>query len=117
MHSYQILTATLIWIVIITLFYRRIGFTKIKNCYLKWFTRQYWTDYNLVEALSWITKAVIIVPGLIFGIEIWQLYFLTLMTSLALIWASNRKLLPTLVAFNTLWVWLSLMVLIKHVPW
>ena len=117
MHSYQIFAASLIWIMIILMLYRHIGFTKIKRCYLRWFTRSYWTDYNIVEALSWITKAVIIVPGLIFGIEIWQLYFFTLMTSLALIWASEKKLLPTLVAFNTLWVWLSLMVLIKHLPW
>ena len=117
MELTQILTATVAWAVIIYIFYRRIGFDKIKNCYLKWFTRSYWTDYNVVEAMSWITKAIIIVPGLIFGVSIWQLYFFTLLTSLALIWASNRKLLPTLVAFNTLWVWLSLMVLVQHLPW
>jgi hypothetical protein len=54
------------------------------------------------------------VPGLIFGIQIWQLYFLTLLTSLTLIWASNKKLLPTLVAFNTLWAWISIMVIAQH---
>jgi hypothetical protein len=37
-----------------------------------------------------------------------------LATSLALIWASNKKLLPTLVGFNTLWAWISLMVLSSH---
>jgi hypothetical protein len=37
-----------------------------------------------------------------------------LATSLTLIWASNKKLLPTLVAFNTMWAWLSLMVLAQH---
>ena len=77
-------------------------------------TRQYWTDYNTVEFLSWFTKALIIVPGLIFKIQIWWLFFLTLATSLTLIWASNKKLLPTLVGFNTLWVWISCMVLAQH---
>lgn len=116
MNNLQVLLATVTWAVIIFFFYRNIGFAKIKNCYLKWFTKTYWTDYNIVEALSWITKAIIIVPGLIFGINVWQLYFFTLITSMALIWASNKKLLPTLVAFNTLWVWLSLMVLVQHLP-
>jgi hypothetical protein len=40
---------------------------------------------------------------------------LTLATSLTLIWASNKKLLPTLVAFNTMWAWLSLMVIAQKV--
>lgn len=79
-----------------------------------WFTRKYWTNYNIVEALSWATKAIIIVPGLIFGIQLWWLYFLTLCTSLALIWASNKKLLPTLVAFNSIWTWISVMVIVKN---
>jgi hypothetical protein len=80
-----------------------------------WLDKKYWTDYNVVEALSWFTKALIIVPGLIFGIQIWWLFFFTLATSLTLIWASNKKLLPTLVAFNTLWVWISCMVLIQNI--
>jgi hypothetical protein len=42
------------------------------------------------------------------------LFFLTLFTSLTLIWASNKKLLPTLVGFNTIWVWISCMVLSQH---
>jgi hypothetical protein len=87
---------------------------RIKDCYQQWFTRAYWTDYNTVEAVSWLAKAVIIVPGLIFGLQVWWLFFLTLATSLTLIWASNKKLLPTLVAFNTLWVWISCVVLAKH---
>jgi len=94
--------------------YYHCGFSEIKNCYRLWFTREYWTDYNIVEALSWLTKAIIIVPGLIFGVQIWWLFFFTLLTSLTLIWASNRKLLPTLVGFNSLWVWISCMVLAQH---
>jgi hypothetical protein len=79
-----------------------------------WFQPSYWTDYNLVEFLSWTAKAIIIVPGLIFGLSVWWLYWFTLATSLSLIWASNRKLLPTLVGFNTLWAWISCMVLAQH---
>tara|TARA_E500000178_G_C16595525_1_gene562315 strand:+ start:271 stop:519 length:249 start_codon:yes stop_codon:yes gene_type:complete len=79
-----------------------------------WFDRKYWTNYNLIEAIAWIAKAAIIIPGLIFGIEIWELYFISLFTSMLLIWASYKKLLPTLVAFNTLWIWLSMMVIVQH---
>lgn len=60
-------------------------------CYRMWFTRAYWTNYNVIEAASWIAKAVIIIPGLIFGIQLWQLYFVALGTSMTLIWASNTK--------------------------
>ena len=110
----QILFACLAWIVLIGLVYRHITFTKIKECYGMWFTKEYWTDYNTVEFLSWFAKATIIVPGLIFGVSLWWLYFFTLATSLTLIWASEKKLLPTLVGFNTIWVWISCMVLAQH---
>jgi hypothetical protein len=113
MTIYQTIIACIITGILVFVVYKHVGFEAIKNCYGMWFTRKYWTNYNIVEALSWGTKAVIIVPGLIFGIQIWWLYFLTLATSLTLIWASNKKLLPTLVAFNTLWTWISVMVLVK----
>ena len=114
MNSVQIVSACLAWLVLIGLVYRHITFTKIKKCYSMWFTKEYWTDYNTVEFASWAAKAFIIVPGLIFGIQIWWLYFFTLATSLTLIWASEKKLLPTLVGFNTIWVWISCMVLAQH---
>lgn len=114
MNKDQILFAVTIWAILIGLSYTHIGWVKIKECYSMWFTKEYWTDYNTVEFVSWLAKAIIIVPGLIFGIQIWQLYFLTLATSLTLIWASNKKFLPTLVGFNTLWVWISIMVLAKN---
>ena len=114
MNSTQIVSACLAWLVLIVLVYRHITFTKIKECYGMWFTKEYWTDYNTVEFLSWAAKAVIIIPGLIFGIQLWWLYFFTLATSLTLIWASEKKLLPTLVGFNTIWVWISCMVLAQH---
>lgn len=111
----QLLIACIITLVLLYLVYRHVGFKAIKECYCMWFTRKYWTDYNIIEALSWGCKAIIIVPGLIFGIQLWWLYFLTLLTSLTLIWASNKKLLPTLVAFNSLWTWISVMVIVKNV--
>jgi len=110
----QLLVANLAALTLLYLVYRRITFAKIRNCYGMWFTREYWTDYNTVEFLSWAAKAMIIVPGLIFGISIWWLYFFTLVTSLTLIWASEKKLLPTLVGFNTIWAWISCMVLAQH---
>jgi hypothetical protein len=111
----QIVFAVVSWIVLISIVYTFTGWSKIKDCYTMWFRREYWTNYNIVEAASWLAKAVIIIPGLIFGIQLWWLYFFTLITSLTLIWASNKKLLPTLVGFNTMWVWLSLMVIAQHI--
>lgn len=110
----QILVASSVWAILISIAYTYSHWNKIRDCYKMWFTKEYWTDYNKVEFASWLAKAIIIVPGLIFGIQIWWLYFLTLITSLTLIWASNKKLLPTLVGFNTLWVWISCMVLVQH---
>jgi hypothetical protein len=110
----QITVATAVWLALIAIVYARCHWATIRACYGMWFTRAYWCDYNTVEFLSWTAKAVIIVPGLIFGISVWWLYWFTLATSLTLIWASNRKLLPTLVGFNTLWAWISCMVLAQH---
>jgi hypothetical protein len=114
MTEIQIIVATLMWLLVVLIVYTHSGWKNIKDCYGMWFTKSYWTNYNIVEAASWLTKAIIIVPGLIFGIQIWQLYILALITSATLIWASNKKLLPTLVGFNTLWIWLSLMVLVQY---
>lgn len=110
----QIIGATAVWAILIGIAYTHSNWHKIRDCYAMWFSSSYWTDYNKVEFASWATKALIIVPGLIFGIQVWWFYFLTLATSLTLIWASNKKLLPTLVGFNTLWVWISCMVLAQN---
>jgi hypothetical protein len=102
------------FVTLIGVLYNHIGWRKLKEVYSMWFTKEYWTDYNTVEFLSWLAKAVIIVPGLIFGIQLWWLYWFTLFTSATLVWASYRKLLPTLVGFNTIWIFISIMVLTKH---
>ena len=110
----QVVYATIAWAVLTSIVYTLSRWDKIRDCYKMWFTKEYWTNYNIVEAASWLTKATIIVPGLIFGVQIWQVYLFALLTSMTLIWASNKKLLPTLLGFNTLWIWLSCMVLAQH---
>ncbi len=94
--------------------YYFIGWNKILDRYKMYLSKEYWTDYNIIELCAWMAKALIIIPGLIFGIEIWWLHFLTLTTSSALIWASMRKSLPTLVVFNTIWICISLTIIIRH---
>ena len=115
MTTLQVLFASISSLVIIAGLYHWIGWKKVLSCYTMWLDKKYWTDYNIVEAVSWIAKAIIIVPGLIFGLQIWQLYFGSLLTSALLIWASYKKLLPTLVGFNTLWIWLSMMIIAQNI--
>ncbi len=96
------------YIVLLSALYLGIGVKKIFKRYKMFLDKNYWTDYNVIEFFAWFAKAIIIIPGLIFGIEIWQFHFLTLITSSLLIWASMRKDLPTLIAFNTIWIVISL---------
>ena len=110
----EIIIPTIIWVILITIIYYLSNFNAILKCYAMFLNKEYWKPYNVIEFISWTTKAIIIVPGLIFNIQIWWLYILTMCTSLMLIWASNEKLLPTLVGFNTLWVWISCMIITKH---
>lgn len=114
MNSTQILSATLAAFVIVTIVYSHITFQEIQRCYSMWFTGEYWTVYNIVDAVAWLAKAIIIIPGLIFGVQVWQLYWIALATSVALIWASYRRVSPTVVGFNTVWCWISCMVLAQH---
>ena len=104
----------IIFAIFITALYALIGNRLIFEKYSMFLTKEYWTDYNIIEFLAWMAKAIIIVPGLIFGIELWYMHFLTLCTSSALIWASMRKSLPTLILFNTIWICISLTIIIKH---
>ncbi len=76
--------------------------------------RDYWINYNIIEFASWMAKAIIIIPGLIFGIELWYMHFITLITSSLLIWASMKKSLPTLILFNSIWICISLTIILKH---
>ena len=110
----EVYVALCLFLVITILVYARIGFSKIVSSYGMWFEPGYWVNYNIVEALAWVAKAAVILPGLIWQKEIWQL-IITLVTSALLIWVSERKLLPTMVAFNTLWIGLSSIVVVRNV--
>lgn len=104
----------IIYITFIGLLFYFIGYGRIKDKILMYKYKSYWTDYNVIEFSAWMAKAAIIVPGLVFGKEIWWLHFLTLLTSSLLIWASMKKSLPTLIVFNTLWIIISLTIILKH---
>jgi hypothetical protein len=75
--------------------------------------KRYWTKANTVEFFAFVTKAVIIIPGLLFDTQIWWLYVLALVSSVGLIWSSTVKTIPTLIWFNILWIVLSIVALIK----
>ena len=75
--------------------------------------KEYWTKANTVEFFAFVTKAVIIIPGLLFDTQIWWLYVLALVSSVGLIWSSTVKTIPTLIWFNILWIVLSIVALIK----
>jgi hypothetical protein len=105
----------IVYITFITTLFGFIGYKKIWNKLLMFTNREYWINYNTIEFAAWMAKAAIIVPGLVFGKEIWWLHFLTLVTSSLLIWASMRKSLPTLIVFNTLWIIISLTIILKHI--
>jgi hypothetical protein len=76
--------------------------------------KSYWNRPNTVEFFAFMTKATIIIPGLLFGIQIWWLYIFALVTSLALIWSSTVKTLPTIIWFNIIWSFLATAAIIKH---
>ena len=111
----EVYVALCLFLVITILVYARLRFSKIVSSYGMWFEPGYWVNYNIVEALAWVAKAAVILPGLIWQKEIWQLHIITLVTSALLIWVSERKLLPTMVAFNTLWIGLSSIVVVRNV--
>jgi hypothetical protein len=72
------------------------------------FHREYWDKANTVEFLAFVVKAIIIIPGLLFGVSIWWLYLFALASSAGLVWSSTVKTIPTLVWFNILWFMLAL---------
>jgi hypothetical protein len=76
--------------------------------------RQYWTKANTVEFFAFVVKAVIIIPGLFFDFQVWWLYVFALVTSLALIWSSTVKTIPTLIWFNILWSILAIAAIIRQ---
>jgi hypothetical protein len=76
--------------------------------------KSYWNKPNTVEFFAFMTKAAIIIPGLLFNTQIWWLYIIALVTSLSLIWSSTVKTLPTIIWFNILWSLLATTAIIKY---
>jgi hypothetical protein len=78
------------------------------------FVKSYWNKPNTVEFFAFMTKLSIIFPGLLFGKQWWWLYIFALISSLALIWSSTVKTLPTIIWFNIGWSILAIVALGKH---
>jgi hypothetical protein len=76
--------------------------------------KSYWDLPNTVEFFAFMTKAAIIIPGLLFNTQIWWLYIFALITSLSLIWSSTVKTLPTIIWFNIIWSILAATAIIKY---
>jgi hypothetical protein len=91
-----------------------IFFKKIQNAINTMSSKNYWTKANIVEAWGFGTKIAIIFPGLLFGYQWWWIYIFALISSIALIWSSTVKTLPTIILFNVLWVILASLSIIKH---
>jgi len=93
--------------------------TKHKN--MQWFDalktmghRKYWTKANTVEFFAFVVKGTIIIPGLLFDVSVWWLYIFALVSSLALIWSSTVKTIPTLIWFNILWSALAITYILRY---
>jgi hypothetical protein len=78
---------------------------------------EYWTKANTVEAMGFATKIAIIFPGLLLGQQFWWLYIFAIISSLALIWSSTEKTLPTIILFNVAWAMLASLSILKHFWW
>ena len=89
-------------------------FNKIINAVKTMSNKNYWNNANKVEFFAFLMKLIIIFPGLIFGYQIWWLYIFALLSSLALIWSSTVKTLPTIILFNVAWTILASILIIKH---
>lgn len=77
-------------------------------------SKSYWNRPNTVEFFAFVAKAIIIIPGLLFGTQIWWFYIFALISSIMLIWSSTVKTIPTLIWFNILWSILATTAIIKH---
>jgi hypothetical protein len=76
--------------------------------------KSYWNKTNIIEFWAFSTKLAIIFPGLLFGKQWWWLFIFALASSLALIFTSTIKTLPTIIYFNIGWSILASIAIIKH---
>lgn len=92
----------------------------IKNIHFGWFyalktmgDKNYWNKANTVEFFAFMIKIIIIFPGLIFNAQWWWLYIFSLFTSIALVWSSTVKTLPTIIILNIAWIIISILAILK----
>jgi len=78
------------------------------------FYKEYWNKANTIEFFAFMTKLMIIFPGLIFEKQFWWLYVFALLSSLSLIWSSTVKTLPTIIWFNIGWSILAITAILKY---
>jgi len=90
---------------------------KVFNAVKTMSSKKYWNRVNTVEAWGFTTKIAIIFPGLLLGKQFWWLYIFAIISSVALIWTSTRKTLPTIILFNCAWVVLASLSILKHFWW
>lgn len=76
--------------------------------------RSYWDKPNTVEFFAFMIKIVIIFPGLLLGVQWWWLYIFALFSSVALVWSSTIKTLPTIIILNIAWILISIGSILKH---
>ena len=78
------------------------------------FTKEYWDTANTVEFICFMNKLIIIIPGLLFGVQWWWLYIIAAVTSGGLVWSSTVKTLPTIILFNIFWFILAVTAITIH---
>lgn len=88
--------------------------TDIWNIGKRLFKKDYWNLTNTIEFFAFTTKLVIIVPGLIFNVQVWWFFIFALISSLALVLTSTVKTLPTIIYFNIVWIVLATTAILKH---
>ena len=76
--------------------------------------KEYWNKANTVEFIAFVIKAIIIIPGLLLGVQVWWFYIFAIGSSVGLIWSSTVKTIPTLIWFNILWTILGTIAIIKY---
>jgi hypothetical protein len=78
------------------------------------FEKSYWNKTNTIEFWAFSTKLAIIIPGLLLGKQWWWLYIFAFASSMALIFTSTIKTLPTIIYFNIVWCLLAATAITKH---
>jgi hypothetical protein len=74
----------------------------------------YWAGYNIVEWFWILLRMGILVTFMILGQNIWELYYLSFVSAIAITWVSIKKKMPEFAFYYAFWIWLSCSVIISH---